>query len=256
MKESEFRRSLENYYPDLWEDETYLHHSAYRLYRMAKFASSKNFSTIVDVGCYPGTLLKLLRRQFPLISLCGLGLGLDVMRSNLEDLRISLHEVNLDPDVYFDGYEIVPTEWPIPDASVDVIFATEVIEHLYNPYFFMRQTARVLKPSGFLYITTDNIVNPKAIFRILRGSSPNGLLAESQVVSKPKDNWRGHVRLYSRAELHEICKTMGLTVISSQQFWNKEWYQKNWITQSLRNYLLWLIPAPYRGHYEIIAQNI
>jgi len=43
--------------------------------------------------------------------------------------------------------------------SFDVVYAIEVIEHLKNPYDFIREMHRVVKPGGMAVITTPNILN-------------------------------------------------------------------------------------------------
>ena len=48
---------------------------------------------------------------------------------------------------------------PFDDASFDVIYAIEVLEHLQNPYSFIRETFRVLKPGGKVIISVPNVLN-------------------------------------------------------------------------------------------------
>jgi len=46
---------------------------------------------------------------------------------------------------------------PFEDNSFDVVFSTEVIEHLYNPHNLVNEAWRVLKPGGMFFITTPNV---------------------------------------------------------------------------------------------------
>lgn len=46
------------------------------------------------------------------------------------------------------------TEIPLPDASVDAIMCTEVLEHVPDPVSAVKEFTRLLKPGGFLLITT------------------------------------------------------------------------------------------------------
>ncbi len=48
------------------------------------------------------------------------------------------------------------TELPLPDGSVDVVINFQVIEHLWDQPGFLRECARVLRPSGLLMISTPN----------------------------------------------------------------------------------------------------
>jgi SAM-dependent methyltransferase len=45
---------------------------------------------------------------------------------------------------------------PLPDASVDVVVNFQVIEHLWDQGQFIRECARVLRPSGLLMVSTPN----------------------------------------------------------------------------------------------------
>ena len=47
-------------------------------------------------------------------------------------------------------------ELPLADASVDVVVNFQVIEHLWNQTQFVRECARVLRPSGLLMVSTPN----------------------------------------------------------------------------------------------------
>lgn len=54
------------------------------------------------------------------------------------------------------------TKIPLPDASVDAVFCTEVLEHLTAGTYLVREMARVLKPSGVAIVTVPNMVSIKA----------------------------------------------------------------------------------------------
>jgi len=45
---------------------------------------------------------------------------------------------------------------PLPDASMDVVVNFQVIEHLWDQPQFLRECARVLRPSGLLMVSTPN----------------------------------------------------------------------------------------------------
>jgi SAM-dependent methyltransferase len=44
----------------------------------------------------------------------------------------------------------------LPDNSGDVVAAVETIEHLENPRAFMRELVRLVKPGGWVIVTTPN----------------------------------------------------------------------------------------------------
>jgi 2-polyprenyl-3-methyl-5-hydroxy-6-metoxy-1,4-benzoquinol methylase len=49
--------------------------------------------------------------------------------------------------------------WNVPDNSLDVVLALEVIEHLENPRHFVREIKRILKPHGYGFISTPHNLN-------------------------------------------------------------------------------------------------
>jgi ubiquinone/menaquinone biosynthesis C-methylase UbiE len=53
----------------------------------------------------------------------------------------------------------------LQDNFFDVAISVEGIEHLQNQWHFIRNIARVLKPNGFLIITTPNILNIRSRVR-------------------------------------------------------------------------------------------
>ena len=51
-------------------------------------------------------------------------------------------------------------------GKFDAVFAIEIVEHLENPFRFIRQCAALLKPGGLMFLTTPNVeaVNSRLIF--------------------------------------------------------------------------------------------
>ena len=56
--------------------------------------------------------------------------------------------VDTSPDFVGDALRL-----PIRDQSVDIVFATQVIEHLTNPHVMVRECKRVLRPNGCLILS-------------------------------------------------------------------------------------------------------
>jgi 2-polyprenyl-3-methyl-5-hydroxy-6-metoxy-1,4-benzoquinol methylase len=48
---------------------------------------------------------------------------------------------------------------PGPNAHYDLVLSVEGVEHLENPYAFVRELHRVLKPRGTCIVTTPNVVS-------------------------------------------------------------------------------------------------
>ena len=108
-----------------------------------KFIPKKGNIILLDFGCGPGIILKLIYEKNP----SGKYIGLDVSSSVLERARKIFPEGNF--------YEINDGEkLPLEDNSVDFIFSSEVIEHVYDTENAVSEMCRILKPAGKLLLTT------------------------------------------------------------------------------------------------------
>lgn len=61
---------------------------------------------------------------------------------------------------------------PLVDSSVDVVIATDVLEHLVDPYTFVGEMYRVLKPGGYILLDTPNLASWHNIFALFIGFQP------------------------------------------------------------------------------------
>ena len=99
--------------------------------------------TVLDFGCGKGHVLGEIRRLNPHATL----LGLDVSEAAVLRARERFPEARY--NVIMEG-----GRFPLADASVDFIFTSEVVEHVYDTENAFRELARVLRPGGKLLLTT------------------------------------------------------------------------------------------------------
>lgn len=96
---------------------------------------------ILDVGCGSGLLTQLLMgRGYDTI-------GIDISEKAIEKCRekgLLSYQQDLSEELLFE------------DEVFDCVLMSEVIEHLVDPYFALREIHRVLKKKGILVITTPN----------------------------------------------------------------------------------------------------
>lgn len=111
-----------------------------RIYRIVAdvLGSRGAGGVLADVGCGSGELWLALRGRF---RTC---IGVDAVRYE-----------GLPPDVEFHAADL-DAGLPLPDASVDAAAAVEVIEHLENPRAFVRELTRVVRPGGWVVVSTPN----------------------------------------------------------------------------------------------------
>lgn len=77
------------------------------------------------------------------------------------DIGVANKPLNYDHVVACD----VSKELPFDNGEFNNILAGEIIEHLENPSYFVRECHRVLKKDGVLIMTTPNVYDPIRIIR-------------------------------------------------------------------------------------------
>jgi 2-polyprenyl-3-methyl-5-hydroxy-6-metoxy-1,4-benzoquinol methylase len=61
---------------------------------------------------------------------------------------------------------------PLKSSFADVIIANQVIEHLYDTDTFVKEIYRILKPTGYAIISTNNLASWHNIFSLFLGKQP------------------------------------------------------------------------------------
>ena len=152
----------------------------------------KSFNNIIvaDIGCYTGEVTA----QFK--ALKAKAIGIDISFSSL--LKAKAKDINV---LRADMSSIIP----LRDESTDLVYCSEVIEHLMDTDKFLIEIKRILKPGGILFLTTPNIAALKNRIRILFGKYPYNL--------EYKLGGAGHVHLYNKAKLREQLEGHGLMII-------------------------------------------
>jgi 2-polyprenyl-3-methyl-5-hydroxy-6-metoxy-1,4-benzoquinol methylase len=111
---------------------------------------------ILDIGCGSGKISKeLMKRGYRVV-------GLDFSEEAVKKANqqgVAAKRVNLD-----DG---------IPEASdtYDAVWAGDIIEHVFDPIGLLKESARVLKPGGAIFITIPSDVGLVSRIKILFGIS-------------------------------------------------------------------------------------
>lgn len=113
--------------------------SVYKLVAKRLAAVRPAGGTLVDVGCGVGDLNPHVR------NLCDRYVGADIVRHDL-----------LAADTEFVRIDVETGRIPLDDESVDVACAIEVISMVENPRAFVRELARIVRPGGWVFVSTLN----------------------------------------------------------------------------------------------------
>lgn len=176
---------------------------------------------IVDLGPFPGSLLRLLRSLEYTKSAQLFGAGLmaseDFVRDMRRDAQADIFTVNLDPAGRHFQSKGYPEKVPLPDNSVHVVFALEIIEHLTSPFHLLSEAYRLLGAGGHVVLTTPNVTRIGNVFKLLIGRTPNDRLAPPGY-HNPDDEWRPHAREYAMHELVDMLRHTGFDIAETRFF--------------------------------------
>ena len=154
---------MRDYYEELWErlpDD--LEPPDLELRRSFALAEIRPSDRVLDLGCGAGDLTAELQ------SVAASVVGLDVAEAALRRAR-ARH-----PGIPFVLAEL-DGELPLPDNAFDVVWSSEVIEHVADTARWMSEARRVLRPGGRLLLTTPSHGRLKlAVGGLERYSEPLG----------------------------------------------------------------------------------
>lgn len=114
--------------------------------RVLALAGDLSGARVLDVGCGMGALLAAVAARWPSARLHGVDVSTARVRTTAATLgsRVALADADVQHGL------------PFARGSFDVVFCTEVLEHLKAPERGLAEIARVLAPDGALVVTVPN----------------------------------------------------------------------------------------------------
>lgn len=113
---------------------------------------------------------------------------------------------------------LAPLEAEIPPSSLDLVLCLDVLEHMADPWSFVRRATALLAPEGRLIVSVPNIRNWRFIRNLaLRGDfhyRDFGLLD------------RTHLRFFVRATAIELATCGGLSLVEAHSV--QQWRAPDW----------------------------
>ncbi len=164
---------------------------------------------LFDGGCGSGEFA----RRILLSGLCKEVVGLEPSDDNFKQLQRNLGT--------YPGVRIIQADLlaiPEPDASMDMVMSTQVIEHIEDHHTVARELVRILRPGGHALIT----------------------------VPHPPEHWYNddHKREgYTEADLRALCEPLGLTTLHTSYF----------LTKATTNRMIRAARLPLAGQFLPVA---
>ena len=147
-----------------------------------------NNSPVLEVGCGDASFTTDLAKHFSEVT------AIDISAGQIAENAARF------PAITFRQHDVAE-RFPFDDASFEVVWCSEVLEHLFDPAFALREMQRILKPGGRLLVTVP-----------YHGRFKNILIAlfnwdEHFVPSNP------HIRFYTNRSLSRMVEAAGFRSI-------------------------------------------
>lgn len=165
---------------------------------------------LLDVGCWNGSFLARVERA----GLYSEFEGVDMVEAGVTEARrrgLTAQVVDLNRDPL-----------PFPDAHFDGLTLLAVLEHVFDPYFMLREVHRVLRPGGELVIDVPNAASFSNRLRLLFGRVP---------VTSADAGWDGgHLHYFTRHALDRLLADEGFDVLSRRTTGGRANLREWWIS--------------------------
>jgi SAM-dependent methyltransferase len=198
---------MRDYYEDLWrrlpED---LAPPDLRLRLTHLRAGVRAGDRVLDLGCGDGRFTQEIARMG------AAPIGVDVAQAALD--RASGGHPDLD-------FRLAPIDGPLPfdDVAFDVVWTSEVIEHVADTARWLSEVRRVLVPRGRLLLTTPS----HGRLRVAAG----GIEAFSEPLGD-------HLHLYTRASLKTVLAEFGFDAISVRTAGGPPFFRRLLLARAVR----------------------
>ena len=143
---------------------------------------------VADVGCGSGRLWPFMSGRF---ARC---IGVDLVEYE-----------GLPREVEFRRADLNAGRLPLDDASVDAAVSVETIEHLENPRAFVRELVRVVRPGGWVVVTTPNQLSLLSLLT---------LVVKRRFAAFQDVHYPAHLTALLEIDLHRIAAECGLAEVA------------------------------------------
>ena len=152
---------------------------------------------VLDIGCQGGHQVAMLGKYFDE------SVGLDVAPY--------VEMWKLFPDVDFLVHDVDASAIPYADGHFDCIVATNVLEHVFDVFGFVREVHRLLRAGGTCLISVPNIAEIRRLLALTRGRVP--ITGGNQYPFTDEQGWDGqHLHYFTPRDLTLLLESEGFEV--------------------------------------------
>jgi len=164
--------------------------SNFRNWMRVQLRDIANDAMILEVGCGDGSFTRNLAEHSSRVT------AVDISAAQIE------RNTRAHPEIAFVQHDVAQP-LPFANGAFEVIWCSEVLEHLFDPGFALREMQRVLAPGGRLLVTVPYHGRLKdvliALFRWDEHFAP--------------DN--PHIRFFTRKSLSQLAESAGFTEVET-----------------------------------------
>lgn len=177
---------------------------------------------IVDVGCGGGILSEAMARQGAQV------LGVDLAERSLKVAQLHAMEAGIDNVQYREvAAEVLADEQP---GQFDIVTCMEMVEHVPDPAAIVAACAKLVKPGGWVFLSTLNR-NPKSFLFAIVG-------AEYLLRLLPAGTHE-YAKFIRPSELATWCRSAGLDLLQTRGMEYNPLTKRYWLSDDTSvNYLL------------------
>jgi 2-polyprenyl-6-hydroxyphenyl methylase/3-demethylubiquinone-9 3-methyltransferase len=177
---------------------------------------------IVDVGCGGGLLSEAMARKGAQV------LGVDLAERSLKVAQLHAMEAGIDHVHYREvAAEVLADEQP---GQFDIVTCMEMVEHVPDPASIVAACAKLVKPGGWVFLSTLNR-NPKSFLFAIVG-------AEYLLRLLPAGTHE-YAKFIRPSELATWCRSVGLDPLQTRSMEYNPLTRRYWLSADTSvNYLL------------------
>lgn len=149
---------------------------------------------VLDIGCYEGYISEKIKNY-----------GNEVVGLEISEIGAKLCNERGIKCFHQD----IEAKLPFSDNSFDVVFGGEVIEHVFDTDSLLQEIKRILKPKGYVVLTTPNIASLPRRLRLLLGINP---MIDIGLISPQGEKSAGHIRYFTKKSLEQLLNRNGFFI--------------------------------------------